>query len=562
MDFKNGQSNEQQKDDFWDIDALIPQRRAAHYASNTETAEIVIEPQKTSSDAQGGETLPERHFIPPHTAEERKTERTADDEYFPKDSLIRTVRIFRPTASYAYYDTFIRDAERLLHVKGKECGHVPFFSYVPQYTQMSRAQLSWYLWWRESFKNGVSLATDYSYLLLYAYELINLSEKSDPQYTQSELCRLWVEYRDVFHQLDSYLPEWICDHAMIHHLTPPEALRGKLLYNAMSRCSLKEFYITASGEDGLLRGLLVFCSNYDFHKSKFCTKENECLFEKTILGASKKALESMTPDGSLLHLKGMDISRMVRDAYNGALCAYRIKRQIAVEYSSFHCSHDLRYLITDIVKHTENQIRVALGIRSRLSIYALPVKLRECIDSYLSTQLPKRSSAASAKPQEAYEKLYDLPRKEFSRELAKQIEERSWQTTERLVEAFEEEEKAPVNERTEELLREEIARAQEDAVVRQENDLEGALRRYYPFLSAALRRDIRGQHKCAGKLSLPMEVVADKVNEIAAEHLGDILLEEDGNGFSVLEDYTDTVKELLNFEGSDKNGNQSNSTNS
>ncbi len=554
MDFKKIREKDREKDDFWDIDALIPPKRAVHYSADTETTEIVLEPknQSASSKEATGEALPKRHFIPPHNEEERRCERVADDEYFPKDSLLQTVRIFRPHTSHTYYDSFIRDAERLLPIKGKECTHVPFFSYVPQYTQMTRAQLEWYLWWRENFQQGTFLSTDYSYLLLYAYELINLSEKTDPLYTQGELCKLWIEYRDVFHQLDSYLPEWICDHAMIHHLMPPDAFRGKLLYMAMSRCSLKEFYITASGEDGLLRGLLVFCSNYDFHKSKFCTKENERLFEKIILGAAKKALESMTPDGSLLHLKGMDTSRMVRDAYNGALCAYRVKRQIAVEYSSFHCSHDLRYLITDIVKYTENQLRFSLGIRSRLSIYALPVKLRECLDAYLATVLPKRTANPEKKPQEAYEKLYELPKKEFSRELAKQIEERSWQTTERLVEAFEDEDDPSAEaESAEAIKRQESGRAEEDAVIRRESDMEGALRRYYPFLSAVLREDIRGQHKCAAMLSLPSEIVADKINEIAADYIGDILLEESGNGFSVLDDYLETVRELLKFERND-----------
>ena len=549
MEFKESQKNDRSVDDFWDIDALLPQKRAMHYVSDTETTEIVLEPAEGSSADNGSacdSELSKRRFIPPHTEEARREERVADDEYFPQASLIRTVRIFRPHTKHTYYDAFIRDAERLFSVKVQSCSHVPFFSYAPQYAQMTRPQLEWYLWWRENFRNGVYLSTDYSYLLLYAYELINLSEKNDPEKTQEQLCRLWIEYRDVFHQLDAYLPEWICDHAMIHHLMPPKALHGKLLYTAMSRCNLKEFYITASGEDGLLRGLLVFCSNYDFHKSKFCTKENERLFEKTILGAAQRALESMSPDGSLLNLRGMDTSRMVIDAYNGAVCAYRIKRQIAIEYSSFHCSHDLRYLITDIVKYTENQLRAALGIRSRLGIYALPVKLRACLDAYLATVLPKRTSDQRSEEKPEYEKLYDLPKREFSRDLARRIEESSWQTTEKLVEAFEED--ARETENVDALIRQQVGRAEEDAVVQREGDLNSALSRYVPFLSAVMRGDIRGQHKCAQALSMQSEIVADKINEIAAEHIGDILLEENGIGFSVLEDYREIVESLLKQE--------------
>ena len=44
-----------------------------------------------------------------------------------------------------------------------------------------------------------------------------------------------------------------------------------------------------------------------------------------------------------------------------------------------------------------------------------------------------------------------------------------------------------------------------------------------------------------------------QINEIAAEHLGDILLEENGNGFSVLEDYREVVEELLKSERGNEN---------
>ncbi len=549
---ENEKNQELQTDDFWDIDALIPPRRPVHYQTDTETAEIVIEPNEKETKLT--DASPKRYFIPPHTEDEVKKERVADEEYVLENSLIHTVRIFRPRSSHNYYDGFIRDAERLFAIKGEECQHVPFFSYVPQYVQMTREQLKWYLWWRENFRNGVSLSTDYSYLLLYAYELINLSEKTDPVYTQGELAKLWMEYRELFHQLDTYLPEWICDHALSHRLPPPDCFRGTLLYTAMSRCTLKEFYIMASGEDGLLRGLLAFCSNYDFHKSKFCTKENELLFEKTIMGSARRALEDMSPDGSLLHIKGMDTSRMVRDAYNGALCAYRIKRQIAVEYSSFHCSHDLRYLITDIVKYTENQLRISFGIRSRLSIYALPVKVRASMDSYLVGVLPKRMDHGKGKEENStpYERLYDLPKTQFSKELAEKIEQSSWDTTERLVEAFDSEETAildSVSKDAEERIQ--LGRAVEDAVVQTEGDLRSDMEKFFPFLSAVLRGDVRGQHKCAQMLSLSSDVVADRINEIAADHLGDILLEENGAGVSVIEDYRDTVTELLNIERND-----------
>ena len=41
------------------------------------------------------------------------------------------------------------------------------------------------------------------------------------------------------------------------------------------------------------------------------------------------------------------------------------------------------------------------------------------------------------------------------------------------------------------------------------------------------------------------DAVADEINEIAAEELGDILLEADDNGYRLIEDYRDALEDLL-----------------
>ena len=386
-------------EDFWDIDALIPPRRAAHYAHDTEAVEIAFEAPKKQASLPRSTAIsprreePERHFIPPHTPDESRGAPCPDAEYAPADSLIKCVRLYKRKSPYPYYEDFVRDAVRLCNVRGVECAHIPFFSYVPQYSQMNRSQLEWYLWWRESFRNGECLTTDYSYLLLYAYELINLAGRIDPEEARDALFRLWSGYRDVFRQLDGYIPEWICDLCLIHRLSPPTLSSGPLLNAAMSRCALKEFYMTASGEEGLLRVLPLYCSNYDFHKSKFCTEEHRGLFEKTIYGVLREVGHKTGKNGGFFDTQAMDSSRMVRDSYQGALCAQSVKRKIAVEYTSFSCSHELRYLITDVIKYTENRIRAHIGVRARLNIYALSASVRTIIDTYLDTRLPKRRHA-------------------------------------------------------------------------------------------------------------------------------------------------------------------------
>ena len=566
---------DEELDRFWDIDALIPAKRVPrHRTPDTETAEIVLEPIAQTGTGNGGETsdtslrasqaaiprrsedAPKPHFIPPHTADEESRRPIPDEEYEPENALIRKVRLYRWKSNYRYYEGFVRDAVRLYGVQGAECPRVPFFSYVPQYTQMSRAQLEWYLWWRRNVRNGHFLETDYSYVLLYVYELINLSGRMDAVQSQGLLFEVWMHYRDTYRQLDSYLPEWICDYSLIHRLPPPAACKGERLSAIMSHCTLKEFYVPTDGEDVYARALLTFCSNYNYRKSKFCTPERAALIDRVICGALERVVQK-TRDGDRLFLHaGMDDSRLVRDAYSGALCSYRIKRRIEVEFCSVSRSHELRYLVTDVVKYAENRLRYYHGVRSRLTIYGLPTNVRKILEVYLNEQLPAQSRAPvkQEKEEPAYEHLYDLPQKEFSLSDAAQIERLSWDTTERLVEAFEEADestKQPASILPPAVPAAPMAPIPPIPTVEEgtqstngEGDLWEVLAPYQSFLQAVLNGNTSAQQNAAQAAGLPLEVLADEVNGLAAEHMGDILLEERENGYAVIEDYLELLTKM------------------
>lgn len=548
----------QELDRFWDIDALIPGKRAIHYAKDTETTEIVIEPPATreSQPAERSvsqaipipkpETRPTPRFVPPHTAEEQMQRPSPDEEYTPDNVLIRRVRLYRWKSNYRYYEGFVRDAMRLVSVKGQSCARVPFFSYVPQYGQMSRAQLEWYLWWRENFQNGICLETDYSYVLLYAYELINLSGRLDAEQSQSFLCRLWAHYRETYRQLDSYLPEWICDYGLIHRLPPPKQVSESLLSVVMSHCNLKEYYVPSGGEDGYLRALLAFCSNYDYHKSKFCTEERAKDFDRIVTETLRAVTRHFSRDGQLFSSAGMDDSKMVRDAFTGALCSYRVKRRIEVEFCSFSRSHELRYFITDVVKYTENKLRAAWGIRSRLSVYALSTSIRELIDGIVEQCMPTRVITVVRKEpcfDQTYEKLYELPKTELSLAKAAEIERLSWETTERLVEAFEE--NAEPSTASSALLMPSFPAQEENEAQDDDDTLRNALGLYKDLLQAVYERDVAGQINAARRVGKPLEVLVDEVNSLAAEHMGDILIEEEEERYTVIEEYEDILGRIL-----------------
>ena len=81
---------------------------------------------------------------------------------------------------FEFYTKFCKDAARYFSLTHEPCEYVYFFSYMPQYDQMTVSQMSYYLYWRDEVRKGNYIKTDINYLFLYIYEIINLPEKLHP----------------------------------------------------------------------------------------------------------------------------------------------------------------------------------------------------------------------------------------------------------------------------------------------------------------------------------------------------------------------------------------------
>lgn len=530
-------------DSFWDIESLVPTHKGTKKHDNvsfdTSTTEVEVGRKPFASDQRTVRSSPlstEKsdtvitRFIPPHSASEMIDRRPPDLEYAQPDSLIRKVRIYNWQTKYGAYERFTEDAVSLFKVRGEICPRVPFFSYSPQYSQMNKVQLNWYLWWRDNFRRGVILDTDYSYVLLYAYELINLSEKLDNNYCLDKLCKVWLEYGKQYEFINRYLCEWVCDFCLIHQIPPPvdkiKSLYPYILKNAL----LKEFYVYGDFRNSGIGAdtLIAMCSSYDYKKSRYATPERLPTMEAYMKGALGRVIESNSAGGSPLSGFGFSDSSVTRTSYTGAFCTVNIKKKIEVDYCSFSRSHELRYLVADVLRYTENKLRAAWGIRSRLSIYALPTNVRNCIDEYFAENPIRRAEDTDRSGRRIvneYDKLYDVPRTVFSADNAEKIEMASWDTTKLLVEAFEEEEKESV--------------CVEEKVEPENSDLKTALGERYEYLIAVLNGDKVKQRQIT---SMP-DAIADEINEIAADILGDIIIEEDDDGgYRVIEEYREVIK--------------------
>ncbi len=601
-------------DDFWDIDRLLPMAKPRPVPSprpaptaveievpardpsefgirNSELTAVPTPARSKTKDAADSPTphSDAPHYVPPHTAAEGEEDAPLAD-YRPDGVLIHSVRVFGWRSNFHYFDQFARDAEQYAVMPPPD--DMPrretFFSYFPQYVQLSRRQSAWYLWWREQVRGGTYPDTDYAYVLLYIFELINLpAEGGDVARRYRDLmASVWMAYRRAYPQLDHYMCEWLCDYCLIHALDAPLDILSPALDDIIAGSRLKEFYlvsvvgtpISPAEEDPAAvragknlrtaRILMRHCCQYDYRKSKFAGGEHKALFDKTIPAAVAATLpvllgaEGQKPAITMLE------STVTRDAYTGALCSYQNKRRIEVAYTSFSRSHELRFLIGDMVKHVENRLRAWIGVRSRLSVMALPGPLKTALDGYLDPLAPPKAVAPPKKketPRPDYEALYDLPQKTVSLDDAAAIERASWETTRMLTEAFGEEENSEFGIRNSELTavspdpvvphtetsatpHPEAADApisHADASVSPIPHSEfGIPYSHLPFLLAALSGDRAAQaaaSKAAGKMP---DALADEINAASADgELGDIILEDDGSGFyAVIEDYREDVE--------------------
>lgn len=567
-------------DRFWDLESLLPQKRPVSPTvrqPNTDTVEVELGGDGVS---QPGTAIPKRpdgvgssvSVRSPHEQARRLNElplRQKANEYrskpldpyliySPQSKLIRRVEVSRWESRFNFYENFINDAKRLWSRTAAECAHVSFFSYIPQYSQLKYAQLKWYLWWRDNVRRGVYLRTDFCYILLYIYEIINCPELISPEEGVIKLCDIWLNFRNEHRRIDSYMCEWLCDYCLIHKLPCPKQKLEPILSDIILSATLKEFYMDADGVSGA--GMLIHSSSYEWRKSRYVTNENIEIFSTHIKAAFNKAYTEIFARDGEGYFKEY---RVERTSYEGALCVYSNKRTVAVEYVSFARSPKFQFTVTDIIKYSENRIRMALGIKSRLKVEGLDDKLRACIDGYFDEHLPAPKKTRSVKNAELspevheYDKLYEPLSSSLSLENALEIEKKSWSTTDILTSAFEDAtDVAPITDvqpeppipeapmpepaAINEAAAPEMSGSDEfEALVSSLDDISKTA------LTSIMGGDSQGIKKAAEAHGLLADALADKINETAFDIIGDSIIEPEGTGYRIISDYEGDIAKWL-----------------
>ncbi len=570
------------RDDFWDLDKLVPRKRGtlSTFASSDPIREekIPAVPDKGSTTPPPPERDPAERKI---TSADRGVKSSTEEEYIPEgDSLIKRVVIRHFVDKYDFYDNFRKTA--LIYYDYRPTARaefVQFYSYMPQYSQLTPGQKAYYFFWRGEMQRGRFIKTDYSYVYLYVYEILNLPDKIPPSEGIMLLCRLWREYRKSLPRLDMYFSIWVQDYCLVHKIPCPMDEINDFIFDVISASTFKEFYlsdINRAGGAGTA-AMLAYLSDYDWRRGKYAagdpdkdaeTKEKQAkLYRAYMEGSMTLLLRDLWSECISAGREGQTVT-VRRDAFPNSLCTHMVKRKLEIEYYPIADADGLRRGVTAAVKYAENKIRAVMGIKSRLSVKDLPNDYRRIIDYYFEAILEGEKKRRERENAPEYLRLYDAPSEKMSSAGADEIERASWDTTMRLVDGTESGEYDPepsvisaavpaTPEGVRATVADNPASSASDSAPACDDILAPA-----PASAPACDADTYGLGKpeiayIATLAGVPLangyepdladtpDTIAEIVNEAFADGFGDVILEPSDDGYAVIEDYREDIIEWL-----------------
>ncbi len=576
---QNGKNN----DDFWDLGDFksrkqlnaeadrkpselyqgVPQGIRSFPANRTSAVEI----NDTRVDI-GAKKLDESEtvitkFVPPHS-NATITKKNIIFSYEPQNPLIKSVTLFSEREGDELFvsdNLFIRERRAFLDRTATFKEYVPFYSYAPRYSQLNKAQLNYYLWWRQNARNGNLMKTDESYIMLYAYELAATGNGEDKEEALRMLCSIITLFssKELGIAYKIMIRDIIADFCLIHELPSPIGMLLDLERAVLFGSFLPEFFTDLSQAREHCAPVISSMSLYDYRRSKCYSEATAETFKHGIAGALNAVMNNDDAFSSITSFTRGVYGSVSLERHPFVRMVNIVNKNVKLEVE-YYSLDNIKSAVTDIVRYSENKIRDHLGIRSKINVLTVNPLARQAIDVFFAENMPaqkyidRRRKDARDVEQEMheYDKLYDVPKVEISPERAMEIEQESWDTTKKLTEAFEddqeisteqrepviievsaEKETLPTDTKTAELPNESNA-PQGDGLYAQLYSSLGSLASFVNLCKGASLID---QRKFASAHGTTTDELADKINECAVELFGDIILENDGSAYTIIEDY-------------------------
>ena len=523
-------------DAFWDLGRIMPKKKKLT-TFNTSTA-----PKEHTIEGNDDPSFERKLTITPRDV---NLEQIEERSYTPeRRGLINEVTIRRWVDKYDFYGNFRKAAIVYYDYKTEKCDFAPYYSYMPQYSQLSPQQKQYYFYWRDMVRHGQYIKSDYSYLYLLVYEILNLPDLLPPNEGLSLLCRLWKEYRDDLPKIDASFAAWIQDYCLVHQLSCPMDQISEFIFDVISASSFKEFYLSEMGMagDAGTDAMIAYLSDYDFRKCKYRTPENKVAYTRYMLSAMSIVISALMDRENPIY-DSSRVSVIERDAFPRSLCTHAVKCRLIIKYMPLSQDLRLRSIVTMAVRYTENKLRAHLGVKSRLAIKDLPDEYKLLIDRYFNSLVGEKSEKMKKENIPEYEALYDAPEGTLSMSDADKIEKESWVTTARLVgdESVEDDEVSYVSVSLETPDNKGDLEACDQIIINDEQteesdkDIFGLSKDEVLLIS-----DILLGKNCEFDFEKSEKI--EKINEAFLECFGDVIIELNSEQYEIIEDYQEDVR--------------------
>ena len=450
-----------------------------------------------------------------------------------------------------------------------------FSKFYPTYEDMTTSELRGYFTWRTRWRAGEAPATSLSYVFVYVYEVLCGVGVSGPAGGLVELMRLRDSYgsRPGFEALVSYLNLWMSDYVTYHGL-PRDYLgrdaQGSPLDRAVAVIDQAEQALLASKDPAVWEGpglpshedlvfALAAASTYRLERSKVFTDHfdelGECcaaVFARMVSHCSRRRKKGFSQGlfgDPVAEPYVMFRSAVFHDPVTHPDCEVRLESGVVFQCRLGrwtrlrpHASEKASSELGDILHEVDRTLRLRLGGIAELKEREIPKYQRAIIDEVVDACLERRAAEEAA-------------RVRIDRSALSTIRAASVRTREALL---------VDEERVEDLVP--VEEPATPAVVQQEPDPraimddgsadeptgapeaeQGSLEGLSADDVAILRSLLDGTFDAAAVRArgIMVSLVADRINEVFFDILGDAVIEFDGDDPRVVEDYEEDVREVL-----------------
>jgi len=171
-------------------------------------------------------------------------------------------------------ELFYRQARFMEDFTDNYEGNAKFNMYYPYYQHMGYDYLRTYFTWRTKVRNGDIEPISLSYIFLYIYELLSGIGVNDPTDGLNKLMAIWEVYSKEYSPIEKLLPKWLKDYHIFYEFPQSSFSTFVEKYNMQKYYSLSLLF-----DENTENKLDVWngISGYDITNSKFYKDGNEQL---------------------------------------------------------------------------------------------------------------------------------------------------------------------------------------------------------------------------------------------------------------------------------------------